>query len=148
MLLVQFCQSEAALQVRERRRFECLPRPFKATLDYVLVCVLLLGLTSPGRNFLVTHDLASIGWMWLVPSTAHGVALYEVPRFQIRRAMKANPCLPGEILLLLNHEATEFSYATGRSKLQWRAYMKIQRDTASARALLYRPLDLPPFPKE
>src|ERR1700722_18787309 len=39
MQLVQFCQHRAALQVHERRRFECLPRSFKATLDYVFVYV-------------------------------------------------------------------------------------------------------------
>jgi hypothetical protein len=80
-----------------------------------LVLMFLVGI------FLVNHDLASIGWRWLVLSTALGIALYEGPRFQIRRAMKANPCLQGEIVLLLNNEATEFSHATGKSKLQWRA---------------------------
>jgi len=76
---------------------------------------------------LVNHDLASIGWMCLVRSTALGIAVYEVPRFQIRRAMKANTSLQGEIALLLNQEGTEFSYATGKSKLPWRAYTKYKK---------------------
>jgi hypothetical protein len=75
----------------------------------MFLCVLLLVLMLLVGIFLVNHDLASIGWMWLVPSTALGIALYEVPRFQIRRAMKANPSLQGEIALLLNEEGTEFS---------------------------------------
>ncbi len=41
--------------------------------------------------------------------------------------MKANTSLQGEIVLLLNQEGTEFSYATGKSKLQWRAYTKYKR---------------------
>jgi hypothetical protein len=75
----------------------------------MFLCVLLLVLMLLVGSFLVNHDLASIGRMWLVPSTALGIALYEVPRFQIRRAMKANPSLQGEIVILLNEEGTEFS---------------------------------------
>ena len=103
----------------------------------MFLCVLLVVHMFLVRIFLVKHDLAPIGWMWLVLSTALGIAVYEVPRFQISRAMKANPCLQGEILLLLNNEGSEFSHAMGKSKLQWRAYTKynkIQRDTASVRA--------------
>jgi len=95
----------------------------------MFLCMLLLGLMFRAGIFLVyhalvnhdlvnhdlvNHDLASIGWMWLVRSTALGIAVYEVPRFQIRRAIKANTSLQGEIALLLNQEGTEFSYATGK----------------------------------
>lgn len=38
--------------------------------------------------------------------------------------MKANPGLQGEIVILLNKEGPEFSHATGKSKLQWRAYTR------------------------
>ncbi len=86
--------------------------------------MLLLALMFLVGVFLVDHDLAMIGWIWLALSAALGVAVYEVPRFQIRRAIRRNPSLQGEIVLLLSDEGTQFTHATGTSQLQWRAYTK------------------------
>jgi len=91
--------------------------------------VLLLSLMFLVGIFLVNHDLATIGWIWLALSVALGIAVYEVPRLQIRRAMRGNPSLQGDIVLRLNDEGTEFTYATGKSQLQWRAYTKYKETT-------------------
>ena len=86
--------------------------------------VLLLALMFLVGIFLVNQDLGAIGWIWLAVSVAIGIAVYEVPRFQIRRAMRRNPSLVGEVVLVFTDEGTEFTFATGKSQLQWRAYTK------------------------
>jgi hypothetical protein len=86
--------------------------------------VLLLGLMFLVGIYLVDHDLAMIGWLWLALSVGMGVAVYEVPRFQIRRAMRSNPSLGGEIVLLFGDEGVQATFATGKSQLQWRAFTK------------------------
>jgi hypothetical protein len=82
---------------------------------------LLLALLFLVGVFLADHDLANMGWIWLAASAAPGIAVYEVPRIQTRRAMRGNPSLEGEIVVLLNDERTQFRFATGKSQLQWRA---------------------------
>src|SRR3981081_408418 len=82
------------------------------------------GAHVPGRHILVNHDLTTIGWIWLATSAGIGIAVYEVPRFQIRRAMRFNPSMEGEIVLRLNDEGTEAIFSTGKSQFQWRAYTK------------------------
>jgi YcxB-like protein len=91
--------------------------------------LLLLALMFLVGIFLINHELAAIGWLWLTLSAALGIAVYEVPRFQIRRAMRGNPSMQGEIVLRLSDEGTEFTYATGKSQLQWRAYTKYKETT-------------------
>ena len=86
--------------------------------------VLLLALMFLVGIFLVNHDLSAIGWIWLAVSAAIGIATYEVPRFQIRRSMRRNPSLLGEIVLVLSDEGTEVTFPTGKSQWQWRAYTK------------------------
>jgi hypothetical protein len=98
-------------------------QPWTMFLFVLLVALMFLV------DFLVTHDLAMIGWIWLALSAGIGTAVYEVPRLQIRRSMRGNPSSQGEIALLLNDDGTEFTYAPGKAQLQWRAYT-IQRDAA------------------
>jgi len=84
---------------------------------------LLLALMFLVGVFLINHDLATIGWIWLAISVGLGLAVYEVPRIQIRRGMR-RPSLEGEIVLLFTDDGTEFTFATGKSQMQWRAYTK------------------------
>jgi hypothetical protein len=86
--------------------------------------VLLLALLFLVGIYLLDHDLATVGWVWLAGSVALGIAVYEVPRRQARRAMRGNPSSQGEILFVLNEEGTEVTFATGKMQLQWRAYTK------------------------
>ena len=53
--------------------------------------ILFLALMFLVGIYLVNHDLTTIGWIWLATSAGIGIAVYEVPRFQIRRAMRCNP---------------------------------------------------------
>jgi len=107
--------------------------------------VLLLALMFVVGIYLVDHDFAVIGWIWLALSAAIGIAMYEVPRFQIRRAMRSNPTLQGEIVLRLSNEGTEFTFATGKSQLQWRAYTKYEETPRLF--VLYTPSRSVCFPK-
>ena len=86
--------------------------------------ILFLALMFLVDIYLVNHDLTTIGWIWLATSAGIGIAVYEVPRFQIRRAMRRNPYMEGEIVLRLNDEGIEAIFSTGKSQLQWRAHTK------------------------
>jgi hypothetical protein len=100
-----------------------------------LICAA-AGADVLGRDFRVTHDLAMIGWIWLALSAGIGTAVYEVPRPQIRRSMRGDPSSQGEIVLLLNDDGTEFTYAPGKAQLQWRAYTKY-KETQHSFVLLH-----------
>ncbi|MGP0019148.1 MAG: YcxB family protein [Candidatus Sulfotelmatobacter sp.] len=89
----------------------------------VLFAFLLAGMFSVGI-YLVGHDLAEVGWVWLAITALLGVAVYAVPPIRIRRELRRRPDLQGEIVLLLSPEGIESTFATGRSQLQWRAYTK------------------------
>jgi len=97
-------------------------RPSWALFLFLLLLVLLFLVGI----YLIEHDLSAIGWVWLAASAALGIAVYEVPRFQIRRAMGRNPSLQGEIVLYLSDEGVEATFATGKSKLLWRAFVKFK----------------------
>jgi hypothetical protein len=88
--------------------------------------VLLLALLFLVGIYLIDHDLPIIGWAWLAASAALGIAVYEVPRIQIRRALRRNPSAQGEIVLLLNDDGVEARFATGKSQLHWRAFTKFK----------------------
>jgi hypothetical protein len=100
--------------------------------------ILFLALMFLVGIYLVNHDLTTIGWIWLATSAGIGIAVYEVPRFQIRRAMRRNPSMEGEIVLRLNDEGIEAIFSTGKSQLQWRAYTKY-KETAHLFALCMSP---------
>jgi hypothetical protein len=91
--------------------------------------VLLLALMFVVGIFLVAHDLATIGWIWLAMSAALGFAVYEVPRIQIRRALRRNPSLHGEVVLALHDQGIESTFATGKSQLLWGAFTKCKETT-------------------
>jgi YcxB-like protein len=94
----------------------------------VLFSVLLAGMFAVGI-YLVGHDLAEVGWIWLAISAALGIVVYGLPAIQIRRELRRRPDLQGEIVLLLTPAGIEVTFATGKSQLQWRAYSKY-RETA------------------
>jgi hypothetical protein len=93
-----------------------------------LFAVLLAGMFAVGI-YLVGHDLAEVGWVWLAASALLGMVVYAVPPIQIRRELRRRPDLQGEIVLLLSPAGIEVTFATGKSQLQWRAYSKY-RETA------------------
>jgi len=87
----------------------------------VLFAALLAGMFAVGI-YLVGHDLAEVGWIWLATSALLGIIVYALPPIQIRRELRRRPDLQGEIVLLLSPAGIEVTFATGKSQLQWRAY--------------------------
>jgi hypothetical protein len=90
-----------------------------------LFAVLLAGMVAVGI-YLVGHDLAEGGWLWLAISAALGFVVYALPPIQIHRELQRRPDLQGEIVLLLIPAGIEVTFATGKSQLQWRAYTKFR----------------------
>lgn len=86
--------------------------------------VLLLALLFLVGIYLVNHGLPVTGWIWLAFSAALGIAVYEVPRIQVRRSLKNNPSAQGEIVYVLDEHGTVATFATGESRLEWRAYTR------------------------
>ena len=101
-----------------------LQRAVSATGWYTFLFVLLLVLMFLVGIFLVDHDLALIGWLWLAMSVALAVGLYEVPRFKARRAFASAPSVQGEINLSLDDKGTTWTFPTGSSHREWRGYIK------------------------
>ena len=64
------------------------------------------------------------GWLWLALSAVIGIAVYEVPRIQVRRSLRKSPSAQGEIVRVLDGEGTVTTFPTGESRLNWRAYTK------------------------
>ena len=91
---------------------------------FLLLFVVLLGLLFLVGIYLLDHDLAVAGWVWLATSVVLGIAVYEAPRRQAHRSMRGNPSLQGEIVLVLDDEGMEATFATGKTKLEWRAFTK------------------------
>jgi len=89
----------------------------------VLFAFLLAGMFFVGI-YLVGHDLAEVGWVWLAITALLGIVVYAVPPIRIRRELRRIPDLQGEIVLVLSPEGIESRFTTGRSQLQWRAYTK------------------------
>lgn len=86
--------------------------------------ILLLTLMFLVGIYLIDHGLGLAGWIWLAISVAIGVAVYEVPQIQARRALASNPSASGEIVLSLSDAGLNVAFATGTSQLEWRAYTK------------------------
>jgi YcxB-like protein len=89
----------------------------------VLFAALLAGMFAVGI-YLIGHDLAEVGWLWLAISASLGIVVYAVPPIQIRRELRRRPDLQGEIALLLGPAGIEVAFATGKSQVHWRAYSK------------------------
>ena len=49
--------------------------------------------------------------------------MYEVPQRQARRALRSNPSAQGEVVLTLDDKGIAVSYPTGKSELEWRAFV-------------------------
>jgi YcxB-like protein len=90
----------------------------------MLLFVLLLALMFLVGIYLVDHDLAVIGWIWLAASAGLGITVYQVPLRQARRALQSNPSAQGEVVLTLDDNGTAATFPTGKSQLEWRAYTK------------------------
>jgi hypothetical protein len=88
--------------------------------------VLLLALLFLVGIYLIDHDFALAGYIWLTMSAAIGIATYEVPRIQARRAIRLNPSAQGEIVFTFEDEGINAIVPTGRSQLEWRAYTKFK----------------------
>lgn len=88
----------------------------------MLIFVLLLCLMFFVAIFLINHGFAVVGWGWLACSIAIGIATYEFPNFEVRRAFRANPSTGGQIVFSIDEHGTETSFATGRTQLKWGAY--------------------------
>ena len=86
--------------------------------------VLLLGLMFLVGIYLVQHDLAVEGWIWLALSAGMGIAMYQVPHLQARRALRSNPSAQGEFIITLDHAGVATTFPTGKSQLEWRAFTK------------------------
>jgi hypothetical protein len=86
--------------------------------------VLLLALLFLVGIYLINHDLPVAGWLWLALSAVIGIAVYEVPRIQVRRSLRKSPSAQGEIVRVLDGEGTVTTFPTGESRLNWRAYTK------------------------
>jgi cation transport ATPase len=100
--------------------------------------VLLLSLLFLVGVFLIDHDLPVAGWLWLALSTAIGIAVYEVPRIQVRRSLRDSPSAQGEIVVVLDGEGTLTTFPTGESRLSWAAYTKY-KETGSMFLLFVSP---------
>lgn len=86
--------------------------------------VLLLGLLFLVGIYLINHNFPVAGWLWLALSVVIGIAVYEVPRFQVKRNLRSSPSAQGEIVLALDEEGTVATFPTGESRLNWQAYTK------------------------
>src|SRR4051812_27474339 len=88
--------------------------------------ILLLALLFVVGIYLVDHDFATIGYVWLGASVVIGLATYEVPRFRARRAITDNPSAQGEIMYSFEESGVNVVHPTGTSHLQWRAFTKFR----------------------
>ena len=78
-------------------------------------------------------------------SAVIGIAVYEVPRIQVKRSLRNSPSAQGEIVLSLDDEGTIATFPTGESRLNWRAYTKY-KETGSMFLLFfsqYRYMSIP-----
>jgi YcxB-like protein len=88
--------------------------------------VLLLALLFVVGIYLVDHDFRTVGYVWLGMSAAVGLATYEVPRFQARRAITSNPSAHGEITYSFEEGGVNVVHPTGTSHLGWRAFTRFR----------------------
>jgi hypothetical protein len=91
--------------------------------------VLLLGLMFLVGIFLIDHDYSLAGWLWLAVSALMGIAVYQAPRVQARRALAASPSARGEIVFAIDETGITTTFPTGHSFLEWRAFVKYRETT-------------------
>lgn len=97
---------------------------------YKFLFLLLLAVLFLVGAYLLDHGFVVAGWVWLALSVAIGIGMYEVPRFQTRRAFHHSPSVQGEIVYSFDEKGVTASFSTGRSQMEWRAFVKCQ-ETAS-----------------
>jgi len=108
--------------------------------------VLLLALLFLVGIYLINQNFPVAGWLWLVMSAGIGIAVYEVPRIQVKRNLRSSPSAQGEIVLALDDEGTVATFPTGESRLNWRAYTKY-KETGSVFLLFFSPYRYVSIPK-
>ena len=108
--------------------------------------VLLLALLFLVGIYLINQTFPVAGWLWLVMSAGIGIAVYEVPRIQVKRCLRCSPSARGEIVLALDDEGTVATFPTGESRLNWRAYTKY-KETGSMFLLFFSPYRYMSIPK-
>jgi YcxB-like protein len=108
--------------------------------------VSLLALLFLVGIYLINQNFPVAGWLWLVMSVVIGIAVYEVPRFQVKRSLRGSPSAQGEIVLALDDEGTVATFPTGESRLNWRAYTKY-KETGSMFLLFLSPYRYMSIPK-
>jgi len=108
--------------------------------------VLLLALLFLVGIYLINHNFPVAGWLWLVMSAVIGIAVYEVPRIQVKRSLRSSPSAQGEIVLALDDEGTVATFSTGESRVNWRAYTKY-KETGSMFLLFLSPSRYMSIPK-
>ena len=108
--------------------------------------VLLLALLFLVGVYLIDHGFSVAGWLWLFLSLLVGVGVYEIPRFQVRKALKESPSVRGEIAIILNDKGTSAKFATGESHLDWKNYTKF-KETESVFLLFSSPYRFTTLPK-
>ena len=115
------------MEIRYRPTAEDVIHAMRATTQppwAIFLFVLLLGLMFLVGIYLVDHDLARIGWTWLILSVVLGILVYQIPRRQARRAIEKNPSAREDIVLNITDVGIDSVAATGKSQVQWGAYTK------------------------
>ena len=97
---------------------------------HTFLFLLLLAVLFLVGIYLVDRGPTIAGWVWLALSIGVGLAMYEVPRFQTRRAFRRSPSVQGEFVYTLDEKAVTATFPTGMSRMEWRAFVKY-RETAS-----------------
>jgi hypothetical protein len=92
-------------------------------LIFLLALMFLVGV------FLIDHGYSLAGWLWLAVSALMGIAVYQVPLFQARRALVTNPSAQGEITFKIDETGVATNFPTGNSFVEWRAFSKYRETT-------------------
>ncbi len=96
--------------------------------------------------YLIDHGFTVVGWIWLTVSVVIGIAMYQVPRMQVRREIRRAPYAQGEVAYTLNDEGTMAIFSTGRSQLDWRHYTRY-KETRNLFLLFFSPTRYTVIPK-
>jgi len=78
---------------------------------------------------LINLEYVLAGWIWLAVSAMIGLAVYEAPLFQARRALEANPVARGEIVCPLDDTGMAVTFLTGHGFREWRVFSKYRETT-------------------
>jgi hypothetical protein len=112
----------------------------------MLLFVLLLTLLALVGIYLIDHDFPVAGGIWLGLSAPVGLAVYEIPKIQVRRGLRRNPSAQGEVVYRLDDEGILVTFPTGESRLDWRAYTKY-KETEAVFLLFFSPDRYSAIPK-